>query len=203
METNDKRECGACGQAVIPRGVDWPIWRDGKPICIKCNVMTMPVDVNAMPPCPACGAMVGITHFKTVSCIDCPYDAGGVNDTEDQAVRVHLLNCQRLSLLVPVAMLMVPDGWQLVPKEPVEAMWCGLARRIMVWLEFNDRHTPRSLLDHLNNSTGGIPDWIKEEPEMVNFDHSLSKGTRAVILYKAMLADAPMWTPPQPVEGQA
>lgn len=119
---NAKRACGGCGEHVIPFGVDWPIWKDGKPLCIKCNVMTMPLDRNAMPPCPACGGVVGITHFKTVSCVDCPYDAGGNNDTEDEAIRAHLLHCQRLTAVVPVPMVVIPPGWKLVPIKVDDAM---------------------------------------------------------------------------------
>lgn len=115
---NDKRICGSCSKPAIPRGVDWPLWKDGKPICVHCHLFTLPIPAT-LPPCPACGAMVAITHFKTVTCIDCTYDAGGPNDTEDEGIRKHLLCCQRLGILVPV----VPDGWKLVPKSPDDAMW--------------------------------------------------------------------------------
>lgn len=30
------RCCGLCNADVIPYGVDWPYWIDGKPVCAPC-----------------------------------------------------------------------------------------------------------------------------------------------------------------------
>lgn len=30
------RKCGACHEAVILIGVDWPVWKGGAPICANC-----------------------------------------------------------------------------------------------------------------------------------------------------------------------
>ena len=63
----------------------------------------------------------------------------------------------------------------------------------MMWLDFA-RKTPRTLFDHLRNLGVEAPQWLIDEPEMKNLDHVVSKGTRCVLIYKAMLAAAP--TPP-------
>ena len=77
-----------------------------------------------------------------------------------------------------------------VPREPTEAQWSGLARDIMMWLDM-ERKTPRTLFDHLDAIGVGVPPWLRVELEMGNLDSVPSKGTRCVILYKAMLAAVP------------
>lgn len=79
----------------------------------------------------------------------------------------------------------------VVPWTPTEAQWGGLARQIMMWLDWGPPHTPRSLLKHLERCGEEIPAWLREEPEMKALDHSMSKGTRVVLIYRAMLAAAP------------
>ncbi len=71
--------------------------------------------------------------------------------------------------------------------EPSEAMWGGLARDIMMWLDFGTK-TPRELFKHLKRTGRDIPKWLTDEPEMRALDHVPSKGTRCVIIYKAMQA---------------
>lgn len=80
--------------------------------------------------------------------------------------------------------------WKLVPEEPTEEQWGDLARDIMMWMDLNTRKTPQSLLDHLERAGRSVPQWLLDEPEMQHLDHSMSKGTRCVIIYKAMLATA-------------
>jgi hypothetical protein len=70
--------------------------------------------------------------------------------------------------------------------EPTDAMWDGLARSIMMWLDMEPR-TPRALFQHLKRSGRGIPKWLTDEPEMQRLDHVPSKGTRCVIIYRAMI----------------
>lgn len=83
-------------------------------------------------------------------------------------------------------------GYKVVPVEPTEEMWGGLARDIMMWLDMYDGHkkTPRNLFNHLDNLGREIPDWLREG-EMAHLDHVPSKGTRCYIIYRAMLAAAP------------
>lgn len=77
-------------------------------------------------------------------------------------------------------------GLVTVPREPTEAMWSGLARDMMLWLSF-EHPTPSVLFKHLQSSGVPIPQWLRDEPEMKRLDHVPSKGTRCVLIYKAML----------------
>jgi hypothetical protein len=86
------------------------------------------------------------------------------------------------------------EQMKAVPFEPTEDQWGGLARAIMMWLDFEPK-TPRTLFAHLKASGHDIPQWLTDEPEMKNLDHTPSKGTRCVLIYKAML-DA--YRPEQP-----
>lgn len=81
------------------------------------------------------------------------------------------------------------EGMITVPLKPTEAQWGGLARDIMMWLDFGGRKTPKTLLDHLNRCRDEVPQWLLDEPEMKHLDHAMSKGTRCAIIYRAMLED--------------
>lgn len=72
-------------------------------------------------------------------------------------------------------------------EQPTEAMWGGLARDIMMWLDMGDK-TPRALFAHLERTgyRGKVPQWLRDEPEMKNLDHVPSKGTRCVLIWRAM-----------------
>lgn len=83
-----------------------------------------------------------------------------------------------------------PKGWKLVPVEPDENQWGNLARDIIKAWDF-DMKRPRELFKFLEYSGTDIPQWLRDEPEMKNLDHMPSKGTRAVLIYKAMLEAAP------------
>lgn len=73
-----------------------------------------------------------------------------------------------------------------VPLDAPEAMWDGLPRAIMLWLDF-ERPTPRNLFQHLKSSGYEIPAWMREEGELKALDHVPSKGTRCVLIYRAMV----------------
>jgi len=77
----------------------------------------------------------------------------------------------------------------VAPWTPSERMWGGLARSIMMAMSFSGPLTPRGLLQHLKCTGAEIPQWLLDEPEMKSQDHALSKGTRCVIIYRAMLWD--------------
>lgn len=70
-------------------------------------------------------------------------------------------------------------------EEITEAMWGGLARDIMMWLDMSPK-TPRALFKHLERIGREVPQWLRDEPEMKHLDHVPSKGTRCVLIYKAM-----------------
>lgn len=78
-----------------------------------------------------------------------------------------------------------------VPDIPTEAMWNGLARDIVMWMDMAERKTPATLFEHLSRLGTDIPQWLRDEAEMQNPHHTISKGTRAVIIYRAMLSAAP------------
>lgn len=90
--------------------------------------------------------------------------------------------------------------YQLVPKEPTQEQWGELARDIMMWLRW-DQPTPAKLFKHLEMLGRDIPQWLRDEPEMKNLDHVVSKGTCCVLIYHAMLSSAP--APPAHPEAQS
>lgn len=79
-----------------------------------------------------------------------------------------------------------------VPFVPTERQWGGLARDIMMWIDMypESKRTPRTLFKHLEMLGRDIPQWLRDEPEMKNLDHVPSKGTRAAIIYRAMVEAA-------------
>ena len=77
---------------------------------------------------------------------------------------------------------------KVVPFEPTEEMWGGLARRIVMWWSF-DRSTGAALFRHLENCGESIPDWLREE--IPDTEHVPPKGTVAACIYKAMVYAAP------------
>lgn len=83
--------------------------------------------------------------------------------------------------------------WVMVPRDATEDQWGGLARSIMMWLDMagNRPKLPEDLLAHLERSGVEAPAWLLEEGEMKAIGHSMSKGTRCVLIYKAMLNAAP------------
>ena len=80
----------------------------------------------------------------------------------------------------------IPEGYALVPIEPTKTQWGFLARDIILWMEM-DRPTPEKLFKHLKMLGREIPNWLINEHEMKNMGAVPSKGTRAVLIYKAML----------------
>lgn len=78
------------------------------------------------------------------------------------------------------------SGFAIVPVVPTEAQWGGLARAIVMWLDFESK-TPAALFQHLERSGEPIPQWLRDESELQRPDHVPSKGTRAAIIYRAMI----------------
>lgn len=69
---------------------------------------------------------------------------------------------------------------------PSKEMWGELARDIIFWHDTNTDRKPSSLFEFLERIGRDIPQWLREEPEMQNLDHAISKGTRAVLIFRAM-----------------
>ncbi len=72
---------------------------------------------------------------------------------------------------------------------PGEKAWAGLARDLMMAFDMGCR-TPREIFQHLDRCGKPIPQWLRDEGEMKHLDHVPSKGTRAMIIYRAMLEPA-------------
>lgn len=94
----------------------------------------------------------------------------------------------------------IPDGWSLVPHVPAEEQWNGLGRSIMSWMDFGDGRTPATLVKHLKATGKSIPDWLTHDVEMTNMDHTPSKGTRCMLIYRAMVEDLKT-SPPLALSG--
>jgi hypothetical protein len=87
-----------------------------------------------------------------------------------------------------------------MPRVPTEVQWDGLARAIMMWLDMHPK-TPRALFQHLKASGRDIPEWLRDEDEMKALDHVPSKGTRCVLIYRAMVEDE-LSARPTPLAGK-
>lgn len=86
---------------------------------------------------------------------------------------------------------MTQQTFKFLPETPTKEMWDSLARDIVMWHDCYQASlkTPENLFFHLKNigyKNEDIPQWLKDEPEMKNLKSVPSKGTRAVIIYKAM-----------------
>jgi hypothetical protein len=73
-------------------------------------------------------------------------------------------------------------------RDPPEEAWGGLAREIVMWMDmYPNSSTPQNLFKHLERCGIEPPQWLRDEPELQSTDHVPSKGTRAVIIYLAIL----------------
>lgn len=83
-----------------------------------------------------------------------------------------------------------PDVIGAVPREPTKEMWGNDLVRALIFWQRTERPTPSKLFLHCKNCGVAVPQWLSDEPEMKNLDHVTSKGTVAVLIYRAMLAQA-------------
>ena len=89
----------------------------------------------------------------------------------------------------------VPEGFKVVPVEPTTEQYGGLARDVIQWMRFTESKNQHSesLVKWLKDMGNEIPSWLMSENEINHLSkHVLSKGTIAAIIYKAMLAAAPV-----------
>ena len=73
-----------------------------------------------------------------------------------------------------------------VPLIPTELQWGGLARDIMMAFDM-DAKSPAPLIKTLKNRGHEIPQWFLDEVKDPESTHVLSKGTRVVLIYRAMV----------------
>lgn len=71
--------------------------------------------------------------------------------------------------------------------EVSEGVWDGLPRQLIMWMDMEPK-TSRALFNHLEQSGYEVPQWLRDEPEMQSLDHVPSKGTRSVLVFKAICA---------------
>lgn len=90
------------------------------------------------------------------------------------------------------------DSVAIVPFQPTERQWSGLARDLIQWMRAWPKQSGQTLFRHLDLSGTPIPQWLRDE--VSDTEHTIDKGTIATIIYKAMLDDAAqeyMAVPPQ------
>lgn len=81
----------------------------------------------------------------------------------------------------------IPDGCALMPIEPSDEMWDGLARAIVMGRDLGCYRTDE-MRKHLERSGYEIQDWLDLE---LSGTRHLSKGDMCVLIYKAMFAARP------------
>lgn len=90
-------------------------------------------------------------------------------------------------IAVAIRALATPSDMVMVPREPTEAMWgAKLVQRLIAW-QRNERPTPRLLFEACKHSGVEVPQWLMLEKEMQSLDNVTSKGTVAVLIYRAMI----------------
>ena len=81
------------------------------------------------------------------------------------------------------------EGYKLVPVEPTEEMWGGLARHLVKYMQSHDRYCPKTLGKYINRFIGfeNIPDWLNKEIPDWESDHAFATADLGVFIYKAMI----------------
>lgn len=118
------------------------------------------------------------------------FDPSYVTGAQEQLQGIEAL----INAAAPVAQAgQVPEGMRLVPFNPTQDQWGGLARAIVFWMRSypSNKHTPATLVEFITSLGHEVPEWMGDEVELRAQDHVISKGTVAVLIYKAMLATAP------------
>ena len=81
------------------------------------------------------------------------------------------------------------EGKVLVPREPSDKHMDGLARAIMLWMDMDERKTPKNLFKHLHNTGEEVPLWLSTLL-FYGDENVMPKGMRCLLVYKAMIAAA-------------
>ena len=83
----------------------------------------------------------------------------------------------------------VPEGYVVVPCNPTEEMWGGLARHLVKYMQSHDRYCPKTLGKYINRFIGfkNIPDWLNKEIPDWESDHAFATADLGVFIYKAMI----------------
>ena len=81
------------------------------------------------------------------------------------------------------------EGYKLVPCNPTEEMWGGLARHLVKYMQSHDRYCPKTLGKYINRFIGfkNIPDWLNKEIPDWESDHAFATADLGGFIYKAMI----------------
>lgn len=84
------------------------------------------------------------------------------------------------------------EGYKLVPCNPTEEMWGGLARHLIKYMQSHDRYCPKTLGKYISRFIGfkNIPDWMNKEVPNWESDHAFATADLGVFIYKAMIGAA-------------
>ena len=84
------------------------------------------------------------------------------------------------------------EGYKLVPCNPTEEMWGGLARHLVKYMQSHDRYCPKTLGKYINRFIGfkNIPDWLNKEIPDWESDHAFATADLGVFIYKSMIEAA-------------
>ena len=85
------------------------------------------------------------------------------------------------------------EGYKLVPCNPTEEMWGGLARHLVKYMQSHDRYCPKTLGKYISRFIGfkNIPDWLNKEVPDWESDHAFATADLGVFIYKTMIGAAP------------
>ncbi|WP_336948676.1 hypothetical protein [Acinetobacter junii] len=81
-------------------------------------------------------------------------------------------------------------GKVVVPVEPTEDQWGGLARVLGRYMQNKDRYCPKTLKLHLDMFADSIPEWLNKEVKDWDSDHAFATADLPVFIYKSMLEAA-------------
>ena len=86
----------------------------------------------------------------------------------------------------------VPECYVVVPCNPTEEMWGGLARHLVKYMQSHDRYCPKTLGKYINRFIGfkNIPDWLNKEIPDWESDHAFATADLGVLIYKSMIEAA-------------
>lgn len=79
------------------------------------------------------------------------------------------------------------DGYKLVPVEPTEDQWGGLARHLGRYMQTHDRYCPKTLKKYFDRFIGEPPEWLTKEVGNWESDHAFATADLPVFIYKSML----------------
>lgn len=79
------------------------------------------------------------------------------------------------------------QGYNLVPVEPSENQWSGLARHLGRYMQMNDRYCPKTLKKYFDRFIGEPPEWLTNEVSNWDSEHAFATADLPVFIYKAMI----------------